>query len=72
MSTTCEHVVLDLTSEDEAGEWVEGAEDPLSAIVGVRSELAAGGLAASLPGLVVTLGGRLVVEGIPPASRTGC
>ena len=44
MSTTCEHVVLDLTSEDEAGEWVEGAEDPLSAIVGVRSELAAGDL----------------------------
>jgi len=44
MSTTREHVVLDLTSEDEAGEWVEGAEDPLSAIVGVRSELAAGDL----------------------------
>ncbi len=44
MSTTQENVILDLTSEDEAGEWVEGAEDSLSAIVGVRSELAAGDL----------------------------
>lgn len=37
-------MILDLTSEDEAGEWVEDAEDSLSAIVGVRSELAAGDL----------------------------
>jgi hypothetical protein len=44
MSTTREYVILDLTSEDEAGEWVEDAEDSLSAIVGVRSELAAGDL----------------------------
>ena len=44
VSTTREHVILDLTSEDEAGEWVEDAEDSLSAIVGVRSELAAGDL----------------------------
>jgi hypothetical protein len=44
MSTTREHVILDLTSEDESGEWVEDAEDSLSAIVGVRSELAAGDL----------------------------
>ena len=44
ISTTREHVILDLTSEDEAGEWVEDAEDSLSAIVGVRSELAAGDL----------------------------
>jgi hypothetical protein len=42
ISTTREHVILDLTSEDEAGEWVEDAEDSLSAIVGVRSELATG------------------------------
>jgi hypothetical protein len=38
------HVFLDLTSEDESGEWVEDAEESLSAIVGVRSELAAGDL----------------------------
>ena len=44
ISTTREHVILDLTSEDDAGEWVEDAEDSLSAIVGVRSELAAGDL----------------------------
>jgi hypothetical protein len=39
MSTIREHVILDLTSEDEAGEWVEDAEDSLSAIVGGRAEL---------------------------------
>ncbi len=44
MSTARDHVILDLSSEDDAGEWVEGAEDSLSAIVGVRSELAAGDL----------------------------
>ena len=44
MSTTREHVILDLTSEDEADEWVEDTEESLSAIVGVRSELAAGDL----------------------------
>ena len=44
ISTTRESVILDLTSEDEAGEWVEGAADSLSVIVGVRSELAAGDL----------------------------
>jgi hypothetical protein len=43
---TRDHVILDLTSEDEAGDWEEGAEDSLSAIVGVRSELAAGDLRA--------------------------
>jgi len=44
VSTTGDYVILDLASEDEAGEWVEDAEDSLSAIVGVRSELAAGDL----------------------------
>ena len=44
MSVTSESVILNLASEDETGEWVEGAEDSLSAIVGVRSELAAGDL----------------------------
>jgi hypothetical protein len=39
-----EHIILDLTSEDESGDWVEGAEDSLSAIVGVRAELGAGDL----------------------------
>ncbi|HEY4852081.1 MAG TPA: hypothetical protein VII22_14920 [Streptosporangiaceae bacterium] len=44
ISTTRDYVILDLTSEDEAGEWLEDAEDSLSAIVGIRSELAAGDL----------------------------
>jgi hypothetical protein len=44
MSTIRDYVILDLTSEDEAGEWVEDAEESLSAIAGVRSELAAGDL----------------------------
>ena len=38
------HLILDMMSEDEGGDWVEGAEDSLSAIVGVRAELAAGDL----------------------------
>lgn len=42
--TTREHLILDLTSEDEGGDWVEGAEDSLSAIASVRTELAAGDL----------------------------
>jgi hypothetical protein len=42
VSVASESVVLALASEDDSGEWVEGAEDSLSAIVGVRSELAAG------------------------------
>jgi hypothetical protein len=37
-------LVLDLTSEDDAGDWEEEAADTLSAIVGVRAELAAGDL----------------------------
>ncbi len=41
---TPESVILDLVSEDDSGEWEEDAEGPLSAIVGVRSELAAGDL----------------------------
>jgi hypothetical protein len=42
--TTPECVILGLTSEDDSGEWEEGAEDSLPAIAGVRSELAAGDL----------------------------
>lgn len=42
--TSGEHLILDLISEDESGDWVEGAEDSLSAIVGVRAELTAGDL----------------------------
>jgi hypothetical protein len=44
IATTREYTILDLTSEDETGEWVEDAEDSLSAIVGARSELAVGDL----------------------------
>ena len=39
MATTREHVILDLTSEDEAGEG-GGTEESLASIVGVRAELA--------------------------------
>lgn len=46
VTATSESVILDLVSEDDSGEWVDGAEDLLSAIVGVRSELAAGDLRA--------------------------
>jgi hypothetical protein len=38
------NLILDLASEDDSGDWIEGAEDSLSAIVGVRAELAAGDL----------------------------
>ncbi|GAB2883539.1 hypothetical protein [Streptomyces mayteni] len=42
--TAGDFLLLDLTSEDESGEWDETAETTLSAVVGVRTELAAGDL----------------------------
>lgn len=42
--TSRDHLILDMTSEDETGEWVEGAEDALPAIIGARAELAGGDL----------------------------
>ncbi|QES43599.1 hypothetical protein DEJ49_23765 [Streptomyces venezuelae] len=42
--TTRTHILLDLTSEDEDGDWVEGADDSLAALIGVRDELATGDL----------------------------
>src|SRR5262245_29981081 len=42
--TSPQSVILDLVSEDDSGEWEEDAERSLSAIVGVRPELAAGDL----------------------------
>ncbi len=42
--TAGEFIVLDLASEDDSDEWVEDAERSLSAIVGVRAEIAAGDL----------------------------
>jgi hypothetical protein len=39
--TAHEFIVLGLASEDDSGEWVEDAEGSLSAIVGVRAEIAA-------------------------------
>lgn len=42
--STDDHLVVDLASEDDSGEWVEDALGSLSAIVGVRGEIAAGDL----------------------------
>jgi hypothetical protein len=39
-----QNLILDLTNQDDSGDWAEGAKDSLSAIVGVRAELAAGDL----------------------------
>lgn len=44
LSTTADFVIVDLTSEDRSGGLVEGAENSLPAIIGVRAELAAGDL----------------------------
>ncbi|MFI6520397.1 hypothetical protein ACIBF1_32935 [Spirillospora sp. NPDC050679] len=41
---TEEHLVLDLTSEDEEGDWEEEAKESLSAVIGVRAELTTGDL----------------------------
>lgn len=38
------HVLLDLSSENEEGDWDEDAEDSLAALIGVRTELATGDL----------------------------
>ncbi|MGW1888393.1 hypothetical protein [Streptomyces sp. NPDC001970] len=40
--TTRTHLLLDMTSDDEDGDWVEGADDSLAALIGVRDELATG------------------------------
>ncbi|MFE6868521.1 hypothetical protein ACFVFS_18380 [Kitasatospora sp. NPDC057692] len=40
--TTKAHLILDLRSEDESGDWDEGAEDSLGTLAGVRAELASG------------------------------
>ncbi|MBC2900536.1 hypothetical protein [Streptomyces cupreus] len=42
--TTRTHLLLDLTSEDDGGDWIEGAVDSLAALIGVRDELATGDL----------------------------
>ncbi|MGP4086487.1 hypothetical protein [Streptomyces sp. KR55] len=42
--TTRTHLLLEMTSEDEGGDWVEGADDSLAALIGVRDELATGDL----------------------------
>ncbi|MFF4750497.1 hypothetical protein ACWD5R_37515 [Streptomyces sp. NPDC002514] len=42
--TTRTHLLLGLTSEDEGGDWIEGADDSLAALIGVRDELATGDL----------------------------
>lgn len=41
---TANHLIVDLSSEDDAGDWVDDAQDSLSTIVGVREELATGDL----------------------------
>ncbi|MFE9173997.1 hypothetical protein ACFYNZ_31860 [Streptomyces kebangsaanensis] len=42
--TTRTHLLLEMTSEDEGGDWIEGADDSLAALIGVRDELATGDL----------------------------
>ncbi|WP_217710423.1 hypothetical protein [Streptomyces harbinensis] len=42
--TVGEFLLLDVTSEVESGDWDETAETPLSAVAGVRTEIAAGDL----------------------------
>jgi hypothetical protein len=42
--TTRSHLLLEMTSDDEGGDWVEDADDSLAALIGVRDELAAGDL----------------------------
>lgn len=42
--TTRTHLLLEITREDEVGDWVEGADDSLAALIGVRDELATGDL----------------------------
>jgi hypothetical protein len=42
--TIGDFLVLDMTSEDDPGDWVAAAEGSLSAVVGVRAEIAAGDL----------------------------
>lgn len=39
-----EHVILAMTSEEDEPEWDENSEESLSAIIGIRAELAAGDL----------------------------
>lgn len=38
------NIILSFSSEDESGDWVDDVETSLSAIVGVRADLAAGDL----------------------------
>ncbi|WP_433729629.1 hypothetical protein ACQP0C_00885 [Nocardia sp. CA-129566] len=42
--TSGRNIILGFSSEDESGDWVEDAQTSLSAIVGVRADLAAGDL----------------------------
>ncbi|WP_409474611.1 hypothetical protein [Streptomyces sp. HC307] len=42
--TTRTHLLLEMTGEDEGGDWIEGADDSLAALIGVRDELATGDL----------------------------
>ncbi len=44
VSVAGEHLIIDIVSEDEEGDWDSDADDSLTAIVGVRAELAAGDL----------------------------
>ncbi|NNH72793.1 hypothetical protein HLB23_23505 [Nocardia uniformis] len=44
--TVGEHLLIDMTSDEYDGDWEESAEDSLSVLIGVRSELASGDLRA--------------------------
>lgn len=55
MSVTREHVILNLTSEDEAGDWEEDHESPLSALRRRSLRTRPRRPPAALPGLPVGL-----------------
>lgn len=71
--TAGKFLVIDLTSEDESGDWDPTGDTPMSALVGIRSELAAGDLRplylAWLAGLTLSTAGELEPP-VPPGLAT--
>jgi hypothetical protein len=67
-----DHVIVALMSEMEDGYWEEGAEDSLSSIIPVRSELAAGDRRLLYLAWLLSVGaGEVVDEELEPAVPPG-